>query len=97
MITGILAAHPSEASFSDVVHDLQAIADDPIYDPKFEGAPLPQVHALNCLKDVFTDAQFGSGTEVHMADTIEIACSCLESHVYDICYLSESTFMLTYA
>ena len=44
---------------------------------------LPQVHALNCLKDIFTDARFGSSTENHVADTLNIAASCLESQMYD--------------
>lgn len=51
---------------------------------------LPQVHALNCLKDIFTDARFGLSTEVYVADTMEIAASCLESQMYDCLYpLSE--------
>jgi len=96
MITGILAAHQSEDFFNDVVHDLQAIADAPVEDLKSEGARLPQVHALNCLKDVFTDARFGFSTERHIADTIEIAVSCLESHVYEpTCYPLKPRFMLT--
>ena len=44
---------------------------------------LPQVHALNCLKDIFTDARFGPRTETHIADTLNIAASCLESPMYD--------------
>lgn len=44
---------------------------------------LPQVHALNCLKDIFTDARFGPSTETHIADALNIAASCLESQVYD--------------
>ena len=83
MITGILSAFPEDAFFDDVVLDLQAIADGPISnDQDTDDARLPQVHALNCLKDMFTDARFGTSTERHMADTLEIAVSCLESHVY---------------
>ena len=44
---------------------------------------LPQVHALNCLKDIFTDARFGPSTESHIADTLNISASCLESQMYD--------------
>lgn len=81
MITGILAADPVEDVFNNIVLDLQAIADAPIEDSKSDSTRLPQVHALNCLKDIFTDARFGPSTEIHMADTMEIAVSCLESHV----------------
>jgi len=83
MITGILAPYPNGEFFNDVVLDLQAIADGPIiHNPDSDDAPLPQVHALNCLKDIFTDARFGTSTEAHMADTMGIAASCLESHEY---------------
>ena len=44
---------------------------------------LPQVHALNCLKDIFTDARFGPSTENHIADALNIAASCLESQMYE--------------
>ena len=44
---------------------------------------LPQVHALNCLKDIFTDARFGLSTETYVADTLGIAASCLESQMYN--------------
>ena len=83
MITGILAAYPGSEFFNGGLLDLQAIADTPIEDLGSEDARLPQVHALNCLKDIFTDARFGPSTEAHIADTLEIAASCLESHVYD--------------
>ncbi len=83
MITGILAPYPDGEFFNDVVLDLQAIADGPVIrDPDAEDAPLPQVHALNCLKDIFTDARFGTSTEAHMADSMDIAASCLDSHMY---------------
>lgn len=84
MITGILAADLIDCVFNDIVLDLQALANTPIEDCGSEESRLPQVHALNCLKDVFTDARFVLSTEAHMADTIEIAVSCLESHVYGI-------------
>ena len=82
IITGVLAASPGSPFFKDALLDLQAIADGPLSDGEDLGdARLPQVHALNCLKDIFTDARFGTGTEEFMGDTLEIAASCLESHV----------------
>ena len=63
-----------------MVVDLQAMAKAPI------GADLeslPQVHALNCLKDIFTDSRFGPSSEIYIADTLDIAASCLESQLYD--------------
>lgn len=79
MMTGILAACKSSSFFDTVVLDLQAIADaeteasqEPFY------LRLPQVHALNCLKDIFIDSRFGSSTERHTATSLAIAISSLE-------------------
>lgn len=80
MITGILDAIPGGPFFENVVLDLQAIADAPI-EVKFDTqeARLPQVHAMNCLKDVFSNTRLGSRTEPYLADTLDIACCSLES------------------
>lgn len=80
IITGVLAAYPGDNFFDDVIVDLQTVADAPV---GADLGSLPQVHALNCLKDIFTDARFRLSTEVHVADTLEIAASCLESQMYD--------------
>ena len=83
IITGILSAFPSGDFFDGVVLDLQAIADTPqIIFEDFEEIRLPQVHALNCLKDIFTDALLGTASEPHVAITLEIAADCLESNLY---------------
>lgn len=85
IITGILSAFPSGKFFDDVVLDLQAIADTPLrISEDFENIRLPQVHALNCLKDVFTDALLGPASEPHVAITLEIAAGCLESNLWAI-------------
>ena len=81
MITGVLAACVGHGFFYDAVLELQAIADGPILYAEPGDARLPQVHALNCLKDIFTDTRFGPSTEDHVADTIDIAASCLENPV----------------
>ena len=80
IIVGVLAAYPGDKFFDNVIVNLQAMAKAPVGD---DLGSLPQVHALNCLKDVFTDARFGSSTETHIADALNIAASCLESQMYD--------------
>ena len=84
MITGILTSYPTGTFFDSVILDLQAIAEAPVQNTvRFEDLRLPQVHALNCLKDVFTNTQLGSGTELHVADTLDIAAGCLETDTYE--------------
>lgn len=80
IITGVAAAYVGDKSFDDMVMDLQAMANAPT---GADLVSLPQVHALNCLKDIFTDARFGLSTEIYVAESLEIAASCLESHMYD--------------
>ncbi|MCJ1464709.1 hypothetical protein MMC07_003322 [Pseudocyphellaria aurata] len=83
IITGILSASPSGEFFDEVILDLQAIADLPLKTfEHFENLRLPQVHALNCLKDIFTDALLGPASEPHVAVTLEIAAGCLESDLW---------------
>lgn len=80
IITGVLAAYSGDKLFGDAIVELQTMAAAPI-GPDL--GSLPQVHALNCLKDIFTDARFGLSTEGYVADTMDIAASCLESQMYD--------------
>ena len=85
IITGILAAFPIGDYHIEVIFDLQAIADEPVeYISGKKEVRLPQVHALNCLKDIFTDARLGPATERHVSDTLEIAASCIESDMYEL-------------
>ncbi|KAL9001465.1 MAG: hypothetical protein Q9169_000040 [Polycauliona sp. 2 TL-2023] len=80
MITGILSATPKEAFFDTVIQDLQAIArGETDIDSKEVQQSLPQVHAFNCLKDIFTDARFNASVEQHMSTSLELAVHALES------------------
>ena len=85
-MVGILVAHQDVEFSCDMVLDLQAVADAPTGEQHTDTDDMPQVHALNCLKDIFTDSRLASLTERHMADTIEIAVSCLDSRLYALLY-----------
>ena len=80
MVTSILIAFVGATSFGDKILDLQEIASTPIdVTQSSEITRLPQVHALNCLKDVFSNSGLGPSTEVFLADTLKIAVDCLDS------------------
>lgn len=84
MITGILSATPKGPFFDTVIRDLQAIAQvETDVDSKDEHLDLPQVHAFNCLKDIFTDARFNTAVEQHMSASLELAVHALESDRYE--------------
>jgi hypothetical protein len=44
-----------------------------------EQVKLPQVHALNCLKDVFANSRLGPCSEQYLAETLELSVKCLGS------------------
>ena len=82
MITGILASFPDGDFLIGLMLDLQAIADESVESTSAnKELRLPQVHALNCLRDIFTDTRLGPGTELYVADTLDISASCIESNM----------------
>ena len=80
MMTGILAAYPNDPFFDKAMLDLQEIANTPVvWERNHVDIRLSQVHALNCLKDIFTNSRLGSSTEMHLSTTMVIAVNCLEN------------------
>jgi hypothetical protein len=45
---------------------------------------LPQVHALNCLKDIITNSRFRTCTERYLTELLEMSSRCLISQVWPI-------------
>jgi hypothetical protein len=48
------------------------------------GDPLPQVHALNCLKAIFTSTVLGPSSEPYIVSALNIAGQCLTSRVWAV-------------
>lgn len=42
---------------------------------------LPQVHAMNCLKDIFTDTRLGPHTEPFIMPALRISAECISSQM----------------
>ncbi|KAB2578407.1 Uncharacterized protein DBV05_g3058 [Lasiodiplodia theobromae] len=84
LITGILSAAPESTLFARVISDLQAEAVQEGQDKNIEGSHLPQVHALNCLKDVFTNTKLALASEPYVAEGLSLAGGRLESKVWAI-------------
>jgi hypothetical protein len=82
MVTGILGAFPSDPFFDEILNDLKTIASAPASTHQDSiDFRLPQVHALNCLKDAFMNSRLGPATEAHLSATLIIAAECLESEM----------------
>lgn len=56
-------------------------AKEPTENANIDGSHLPQVHALNSLKDVFTNTTLSKASEPHMGEALSLAASRLESNV----------------
>ncbi|KAL8949925.1 MAG: hypothetical protein Q9222_004014 [Ikaeria aurantiellina] len=85
MITGIMLARIGTNFFDNVIRELQRIA-DASYDGvcRDNDVQIPQVHAFNCLKDIFTDGRFDSSVGKHMSASLELAARGLESNSWAI-------------
>ena len=86
MVAGLLNACPQVfferfcASFTDKAmkpNDFSV----PLPGDGDEQIELPQVHAMNCLREVFTNARFRTMTESHVMNMLELATTSLSSDV----------------
>ena len=71
----------------DIVYlDLKRLAFQPVsVTLKDEDEPrLPQVHALNCLKDIMTHSRFRTCTEQYVGEMLELAADRLSSPTWAI-------------
>lgn len=80
LITGILSAKPGGELFIRGMTEFQGIARAPIPSPATsQESRLPQVHALNCLKDIFMNSRLGQSAEPYLVQGLDIAVCSLES------------------
>ncbi|OCT53969.1 hypothetical protein CLCR_09615 [Cladophialophora carrionii] len=86
MITALLS--PADRKlFSRTFADLTAIAQRPIDDASLREVgemKLPQVHALNCLKDIMTNSRFSAAVVPYQDPVMELAAACLSSKVWAV-------------
>ncbi|QDS74834.1 hypothetical protein FKW77_002765 [Venturia effusa] len=84
LITGVLGANPGGPLFQQAIRDLQLEA--AAASPSFisYGDELPQVHALNSLRAIFTSTILGPSSEPHLVSTLSIAGRCLRSKIWAI-------------
>ncbi|KAE9992852.1 hypothetical protein EG327_007479 [Venturia inaequalis] len=84
LITGILGADPGGASFQQAIKDLQTVAAATPPLVNSYGDELPQVHALNSLRAIFTSTVLGPSSESYLVSTLNIAGRCLRSQIWAI-------------
>lgn len=87
MITGILAANAAQPNFAQVMDKLMAIAAKEAKVSETDGSNLSQVHAYNCLKDIFKNSlltSLGNKSESYLPQCLELAASGLRSELWAI-------------
>lgn len=84
LITGILGADPGGSLFQKAIKDLQSEAAAAPPSVNSYGDELPQVHALNSLRAIFTSTVLGPSSEPYLVSTLSIAGRCLRSQIWAI-------------
>ena len=84
LICGILVAEKSGTLMQQAFSDLEAIARESV-DPAFaqEGS-LPQVHAMNCMKDILKNSRLGEQSERHVPAALKLAAGALRSEAWAV-------------
>lgn len=87
LMTGILSANAAYPSFETIMEDLMAIAATDANVRVTDGTHLPQVHAFNCLKDIFKSSlltTMGNKAEKYLPQCLELAAAGLKSEAWAI-------------
>ncbi|KAK5990266.1 tRNA (32-2'-O)-methyltransferase regulator TRM732-like protein [Cladobotryum mycophilum] len=87
LMTGILSANAASPSFEEVLEKLIEIASVEAQVSETDGSNLSQVHAYNCLKDIFKNSlltSMGNKSEKYLPQCLELAASGLRSEVWAI-------------
>lgn len=89
LMTGILSANAKSPALEDVMAQLKRLARQSAAFTEKDETNLPQVHAMNCLKEIFKSSSLGKRCENHIADCLQIAAESLKSKLYAVtgdCY-----------
>ncbi|OAA74099.1 HEAT repeat protein [Cordyceps fumosorosea ARSEF 2679] len=87
LITGILSANAVNPSFDSVMETLIKIAGTEAQVTEIDDTQLPQVHAYNCLKDIFKSSvltALGNKSEAYLPRCLELAAGGLRSEVWAV-------------
>ena len=83
LVTGIVASDPGTPFFKEALEELHKISYLPVeYDKERQYLELPQVHAMNCLKDIFTNAKLGPYTEPFIMKALTLSAERLGSPIW---------------
>lgn len=81
LVAGILTANAESPSFNEVFSELEEIGKKPVTQAETDGSNLPQVHALNSLREIFKSSLLSKKAEAYLARTLQLAANNLKSEV----------------
>lgn len=83
LMVGIIGAEstPNGPLFHQAMHDLANIAKLSAESSNIQDSRLPQVHALNCVKDIFTTSRLSASSEMYISESLDLAAQTLNSKV----------------
>ncbi|KAH7359589.1 HEAT repeat protein-like protein [Pyrenochaeta sp. MPI-SDFR-AT-0127] len=86
LMSGIMAAEPPQGPnlFSRAMKDLITEASVEAKNENIEESRLPQVHALNCIKEIFTTSRLSVASEAYIGQGLELAAKTLNSNIWPI-------------
>ena len=86
LMAGIIAAEPQSSGklFPQAMRDLTAEASVEAQSSNIEESRLPQVHALNCIKEFFMTSKLGVASEAFIGDGLELAAKSINSSIWPI-------------
>ncbi|KAH8801530.1 HEAT repeat protein-like protein [Xylogone sp. PMI_703] len=84
LITGILSANAPKPAFDEVIAELKSIARRQHRLTGKDETHLPQVHAMNCLKEIIKNSFLGRRFDLYVADCLEIAAESLNSEIWAV-------------
>jgi predicted CopG family antitoxin len=90
MVTGIVSANSEKPSFSEVMSELFEISRKEAKISETDGSNLPQVHALNSLKDILKSSYItymGNQSDKYISQYLELVASSMKSEVYVLIYV----------
>lgn len=84
LMTGIISAEETEGGsplFLRAVKDLFEEACQEAQSANIQDSRLPQVHALNCIKEIFMTSKLSATSEAYIGDGLDLAAKTLNSRM----------------
>ncbi|KAK3718169.1 hypothetical protein LTR37_005284 [Vermiconidia calcicola] len=84
LICGLLIADQTGHLVAKAFEDLAIIARQPVDSSKMSQSSLPQVHALNCMKDMLKNTRLREQSEFHVPRSLRLAADSLRSEAWAV-------------